>query len=697
MKKRSVLLLALSLLTVSFAAEASGPLSENDSVPMSVQAKEVVIVAFKNNKDLSRLPVSSSLLTEESLKERNVVSIKELNAFVPNFFMPEYGSKLTSPVYIRGIGSRINAPSVGLYVDGVPYFDRSSFDFNIQDVDRIEVLRGPQGTIYGRNAMGGIINVYTKSPFRYKGTDLGVSTGNYNQYKANLFHSGNVKEKFGYSVSANYQHLGGYFKNLYRKKQADRMNAFAGRIRLGWQINADWVAYLSSAYEYSDQDGYPYGIYHSENNTVDKVNYDARSFYRRNMSNNGLNLEYSTPEIRFSSQTSFQYFDGKQGIDQDFTVDDKYYVTFTHRQQMYSQEFNLKSNEEHSYQWLFGAFGFYQNYNQENDVEYHQLHKETITGVDNPSMGYAFYHQSVFRDLLLEGLALTAGIRYGWERTEMENRTTAIDSIHHTNDPIKGNDSFSRITPKVSLQYQFNTDRMVYASVSNGYKAGGFNTTAEEEKDRTFRPEKSWSYETGGKFNFFQDLIHTEVSLFYIDWRDQQISQKRATEQGFKLRNAGKSVSKGLEVMTQIQPANDMNIQLNYGYTHAKFKEFLYDEAKGIDYGGNFLPLVPRNTFSAAINYAVRPAVDWLERIDFNIQYVGLGKLYWNEDNLSEQPYYQTVNGRISLTQGNISLDIWAKNILNEKYITYYFESMGNQFAQQGRPFTVGVDVNLKF
>lgn len=695
-RKAFCFLLGILYTTIFYAQEKALP-EINDSIWMQYNTDEVVIVAFKSNNKLSVQPVSASLLSATMIEDRNINTIKDLTAHVPNFFMPDYGSKLTSPVYIRGIGSRINSPSVGLYVDGIPYFDRSSFDFNLNDIERIEILRGPQGTIYGRNTMGGIINVYTKSPFRHKESNLHLSAGSYNNYKAGASHIGNINNKIGYSFSANYLHSGGYFDNKYTGKKADPMDIVSGRIRLGWEITPQLIAYLTSAYEYSDQNGYPYGVYNPDRNWVDEVNYDAPSFYRRHMSNNGLTLEYTTSHFKLGSQTSFQYLDGIQGIDQDFTPEDQYYVTFTHRQKMHSHETNIRSIGENRYKWQFGLFGFHQGYDQTNDIEYRQLDRRLITNVDNPAMGFALYHQSTLDDLFIKGLSATIGIRYDWEKIKMENNSKTVSTDTNIKDPIFGKDIYSQVTPKFSLQYDLPEERIVYASASKGYKAGGFNTSVEEEEDRIFKPEYSWSYEVGMKGRFFNNLLSLDLSLFNIDWTDQQISQKRATEQGFKLRNAGKSTSRGFEITTQVNPLKDLNFQLNYGYTHAKFDKYLYDEDKEIDYSGNYLPLVPRNTFSVIADHTIRLNKRWLDKIKLNVQYTGLGKLYWSDDNNSVQDYYNTLNAKVAFILKGLSLDIWARNITNEKYITYYFESMGNKFAQRGKPFSLGVDVNLTF
>lgn len=150
--------------------------AEKDTLDWNIQLDELVITSPKQRKELALLPVAASTVTGGMIKNKNIVDIKDISALVPNLFIPDYGSRLTSPVYIRGIGSKINSPSVGLYVDDMPYFEKSAFDFNINEVDKIEVLRGPQGTLYGRNTMGGLIKVYTRSPLVHEGTYVTLGT-----------------------------------------------------------------------------------------------------------------------------------------------------------------------------------------------------------------------------------------------------------------------------------------------------------------------------------------------------------------------------------------------------------------------------------------------------------------------------------------------------------------------------------------
>ena len=139
----------------------------------------------------------------------------------------------------------------------------------------------------------------------------------------------------------------------------------------------------------------------------------------------------------------------------------------------------------------------------------------------------------------------------------------------------------------------------------------------------------------------------------------------------------------------------NLNFQLSYGYTNAKYKE--YKESETTSYDGNYLPMVPRNTVSIGATYKINTGLSWLDDISLHGQYVGTGKLYWNDKNDFSQPYYGIFNGEVSFVKKNISVDLWAKNIGEKKYIAYYFTAMGGEFVQKGRPFTCGVNMNLKF
>lgn len=700
----------IAFLLLLLCASAHISAVENDSIiRQSIVLDEVIVTSSKETKSIKEMPASVSYIPLKEIQNRNITSIKDISSYVPNLFIPDYGSKLTSPVYIRGIGSKINAPSVGLYVDQIPFFEKTVFDFDFSEIDKIEVLRGPQGTLYGRNTMGGLINVYTKSPLNYEGTMFSFSEGNYNQLQASGSHYGKFNDNFGYAVSGNYKHSDGFFNNSFNNKKVDALNAGSGRIKLRWKKGTRLDANLLANYEYSDQGGYPYGIYDKTTGETADPNYNDYSFYRRGIFTSGLNINYSFDNFILKSVTGYQHFDDKQAVDQDFTTKDTYFATQTQRQDMLSQEFEIKSKGNKRYTWINGIFAFHQGafnkvnlYYQKDAVIAMKLAGEKFTAkvYDTPTDGFALYHQSTYKDLLFKGLSATAGIRFDYEKSKLDYdfKETMLETTSQK-DAFISDLNFSQFTPKFSLQYQFNPLKMVYASVTKGYKTGGFNTSFETNKDRSFDPEHSWNYEMGSKMSFFGNRINAEVALFYIDWKNQQITHTLTSGTGSMLKNAGKSESKGIELTLEGKVCKGLQLQVSYGYTEAKFKDYA-DSIKNtagvyepINYKGNYLPYIPRHTVAVGADYTMNLSSSILDQLVFSAQYTGTGKLYWNEKNLASQNYYGILNGKISVRKGGLMVDLWIKNATSQDYNAFYFES-GKSFAQKGRPMTFGTTLS---
>lgn len=664
-----------------------------DSVSaQSIELEEIVVTSFKQDKIYRLSPVSASVVNAASIEKNNITGMKDFSAFIPNLFIPDYGSKLTSPVYIRGIGSKTNAPSVGLYVDDMPFFEKSAFDFDFSDIDRVEVLRGPQGTLYGRNTMGGIINVYTKSPRKHRGTHINLSQGNYTNLKSSLSHYGSLNKKIGYGISGNYTHSNGHFTNIYNGQKVDELESASARLRLEWELNRRLRLNVISNIDYLDQGGYPYSEYDPDPETFADVNYNRHSLYRRTISTSGINLEYKGNGFVLNGQSSFQYLSDKQGIDQDFSPQDIYYVVQEQQQRMWSQEWNIKSQNESNYKWLFGAFGFYQGIDNRVVIDNFAGGINTLKVYDMPTYGVAFYHQSTYNNLFVEGLSAGVGLRYDYEKAKIGyNEEIEAPGAETKTAGFESELNFSQLTPKFTLQYTFPSKQTVYAAVSKGYKTGGFNLSFEKDEDRSFDPEQSWNYEIGSKQQFFHRRLEAEVSLFYIDWKNQQIAQPLPTRQGSMLKNAGRSESKGVEVSLTGRPVRGLVVHANYGYTHAKFRK--YQRSETLDYSGKYIPFVPSFTYMIGADYTLFRPGGGLDKITIGADYTGTGKLYWNDSNNLYQNPYSLLNGKVSLTRKNVTFGIWARNLTNREYAAFVFESGKKYFAQRGKPFTFGGNI----
>ncbi len=683
------------LLLTSFLGTAV-PNDADSTVFKTVGLSEVTVVEFKKTKE--NLATNSVSIVDSGFVNRHELqSITELTAVVPNFYMPEYGSKQNTPVYIRGVGAKTKGSAVGFYVDGIPHFENSSFDVDMSNIASVTVFRGPQGTLYGRNAIGGIINVTTVSPLTYQGTQFKLGYGSHNDALFQFSHYNKLGSKMGYSVAGGYHYNDGFYRNMFTNKYVDQLKDAYGRVALVWLLDNKWFLRVNSMLDYSNQGGYPYGKYNRLTGETEPVNYNRYSSYRRLLSTSGLNISYAGENISFSSQTAFQYIRDRQGIDQDFTSNDTYFVKNRLKQTMLSQEFMLKSNNSSRYQWLWGAFAMTQHINNTVETQYITKDNAFPTHYRIPVNALAIYHQSTIK--LFSGFSFIAGLRWDYENSTLKYlRETYQLSTDGARTEVKNVNSslhFNQITPKFALQYQDErNNNSYYFSVTRGYKAGGFNQTFQKDEETSFGPEYNWNYELGGKVHLLKDKLYAEAALYYIDWRQQQVNQT-VPGVGNVIHNAGHSSSKGFELALNSSPLKNLSIALSYGYTYAKFIE--YQKSAKLNYSGNMLPMVPRNTLSCSASYALYPScTSFIDKIVLTAGLTGLGKIYWAEDNEVAQNFYALLNAKISITSGIFTWECWGKNITDTHYNTYCFKSSAD-YAQVGKPAYFGTSLLVKF
>ncbi|MGP1590991.1 MAG: TonB-dependent receptor [Prevotella sp.] len=683
------------LLLTSFLGTAV-PNDADSTVFKTVGLSEVTVVEFKKSKE-NLTTNSVSIVDSGFINRHELHSITELTAVVPNFYMPEYGSKQNTPVYIRGVGAKTKGSAVGFYVDGIPHFENSSFDVDMSNIASVTVFRGPQGTLYGRNAIGGIINVTTVSPLAYQGTQLKLGYGSHNDALFQFSHYNKLGSKVGYSVAGGYHYNDGFHRNLFTNQYADQLKDAYGRVGLVWLLDNKWFLRVNSMLDYSNQGGYPYGKYNRLTGETEPVNYNRYSSYRRLLSTSGLNIRYAGENVSFSSQTAFQYIRDRQGIDQDFTANDTYFVKNRLLQTMLSQEFILKSNNNLRYQWLFGAFAMTQHINNTVETQYITKDNAFPTNYRIPVNALALYHQSTIK--LFSGFSFIAGLRWDYEHSTLnylrESYRLSTDGVRKEVKKVNSSLHFNQVTPKFALQYQDEcNNNTYYFSVTRGYKAGGFNQTFSKEEETSYDPEYNWNYELGGKMNILKDKLYAEASLYYIDWRKQQVNQT-VPGVGNVIHNAGHSSSRGFELTLNSSPLKNLNIAISYGYTYAKFIE--YQKSATLNYSGNMLPMVPRNTLSCSASYALYPSrTPFIDKIVLTAGLTGLGKIYWAEDNEIAQNFYALLNAKISITSGMFTWECWGKNITDTHYNTYCFKS-STDYAQVGKPAYFGTSLLVKF
>ena len=296
----------------------------------------------------------------DQMQQLNVHDLSQLSQYVPSFVMPAYGSRLTSSMYVRGIGSRINNPAVGVYYDNIPLMSKAAFNNHFYMLDRVDVLRGPQGTLYGQNTEGGLVRLYSKNPMRYQGTDikLGIGTGLWRNVE--VAHHHRPSEKLAFTVAGFYSGLKGFFNNQNFDEKNDKSLEAGGKVRLMYaptkKLTFDWTA----DYQWVNQNGFGYGELNLDNNNVSDPATTIMNGYKRNMLNTGLNISYNMDKLLFTSTTSYQFLQDNMTMDQDYMTPD--YLQLSQRQKMnaLTQEFVLRTHDTSRWQHATGLFASYQ-------------------------------------------------------------------------------------------------------------------------------------------------------------------------------------------------------------------------------------------------------------------------------------------------------------------------------------------------
>lgn len=740
------------------AADVATPAGRPEQASVAETADTTIVVdrvqvtAIKQGPVLRSTAVASTILGSRAVERGGITALKELSLTVPNFHAPDYGSRMTSSIYVRGLGARIDQPVIGMNVDNVPLLNKNTFDTELADIERIEVLRGPQSTLYGRNTMGGVVNVYTLSPLSYEGVRLLAEYGSGNTLRLRASTYYRPLPDVGFSVTGFYTRSDGFFENDYTHKNCDWERLAGGRWKVQWDNRRGLRLDNTLAVSRLEQGGYPYA-YAGEaivegGETVirpGQIAYNDPSGYTRTSISNGLTVRYDAERYSISSITSYQYTDDAMTLDQDFTPLSYFTLRQAVREHALTEDLVVRSRGSERYGWLFGAFGFYRHETMDAPVNFKRTGIERLI-LDNantspdlyfamdadelllssefrmPVWGTALYHES---RLTLGRWHLTAGVRADFERTALRYRSQAtMDytlSINGGNpipqqiaidDSNRVEHSYLEVLPKVSILYAFDPNRNLYLSISRGYKAGGFNTqmfsdilqekikwmmvsglTYEEPDLMSYKPEYSWNYEFGGHFSCLEGAIRGDFALFWIDVRDQQLTvfpEGQAT--GRMMTNAGRTRSCGAEISLQTTIRREVDLNISYGYTDARFRRY----RSGLnDYAGKRVPYAPQHTFAARATWSHPTGVEWLGDVVLQAGVEGAGPIQWNEENSLEEPVYALVNASLRLEHRRWSLGLWGRNLAGTTYNVFYFKSMGNEFVQRGRPRTFGITLTL--
>jgi iron complex outermembrane receptor protein len=704
--------------TVKVGADGSGDLSVVLQ-DQAVQLEDIVVTADKREQVLQKTPGSISAFSAKDVQQYRLWNSKELTAVVPNLFANNSGDD-RNVISIRGITTTSYDPAVAVYVDGVNQFSLDTYIPQLADIERIEVLRGPQGTLYGRNAMGGVINIITKQPGNTTNgfAELSIGDNGLQRYAAGI-RAPLVKGKLFFGASAVYQKRDGYYTNEFNGSSFDKQDAVTGNYYLKYLANDRWTITYNLKHQNNTNNGaFPmvYGVDEAVNNPY-KVNQNAIGKMADNTLNTSLSVQYSGPGFIFSSQTAYQanrrvY---KTPIDGDFSPIDAVTVVNDYggdwnKVKVFTQEFRFSSPAQHTgpFSWVAGAYLFSQkNPNKQGthfgeDAELIGVPGKNFTTINtstSKNKGVALFGQLTYA--VTEKLSLIGGLRFDHESKYLtvkgEYQPDGSDAFV-TQPDTATTEKFSAVSPKLGLSYKVNAASNLFAVFSRGYRTGGLTQLSSDPSQPPlypYKPEYSNNFELGWKNLLLQDRVRINVTAFYTTVTDAQVPTLVLPDAITVTRNTGKLNSKGIELELGAKLLKGLEIAYNFGYTDAKYNSLKVSQGGNeVDLNGKKQIFTPDMTSMLAAQYSYPVYRKRDIALVARAEWMYIGQEYFDLANTIRQSPYQLLNLRLGVTTKKVDLFFWGRNVTGKKYVAYAYDFGA---VHLGDPSTVGLTGSFRF
>jgi iron complex outermembrane receptor protein len=709
---------------------------EKDTIKTK-QLEEVIVTANKREESILKVNTSITSLSAKKLEDTRTWGLSGLSALVPNYNYQELGVSFQQIQAIRGIQVFSENPAVSTYIDDVNNLDILANGFAFTDIERIEVLRGPQGTLYGRNAMGGVINIITKKPTNKTNGFAETSFGNLGLQRYSLgFKTPIVADKLFFGLNGLYQTQDGFLKNdITGTTSADGNlngqrvggeNNYYGNMYLKWFAFKRFHLTLNvkGQQDKSDNSGFMVSQFSDTYAFAnpDKINLARIAQHERTILNTSLVAKYYAAKFTLTSISAIQtigfgfkdldfpgiyhsYYDGKIGEQ-------------LPPQKVWSEELRINSNSESKFQYTAGVYAFKQKgYEPTTNTAYelssaeaaaYMLPNGTFLINRNRSNNFGIAGFGELSYLLTNRLKATIGLRYDYEKREaifngFGDAMLLNGVVTDLNPNTSASGNYSAITPKFSLSYAVNELSTIYTTYTKGFRAGGINASSLPAGVRqTFDPEYSNNYEIGYKAFLADKKLSIGASAFLIQWKDLQFYNLVAPFT-YARENVGDAQSMGLELEVTALPAKGLQVDGSFGFNPTEYEGF---DLKRVNFGtgvvsttaigGNKLSNAPSHTIFLGAQYEYAINKKWKAVVCGEVR--NLGKQYTDIQNQIEQASYTLINSRLGLSTNKYSLFVWGQNLNNERYLAYGNpdSSFGRQ-ARMAQPRTFGITLSAKF
>ncbi|MEM9649878.1 MAG: TonB-dependent receptor, partial [Bacteroidota bacterium] len=686
----------------------------------SDQLGEVVVTANRRLQDIQKTAASVSAIGAKQVKQLQVKNFNELSSIAPNFRSYDDGSVGSFTLFSsRGITTLDTNPAVALYIDDVPYFSTFAFPMALGDVDQIEILRGPQGTLYGRNALAGVIKITSKQPTNDVNGYASVGVGNLGLSEYNFaFNMPVVKDKLFFRANADISEREGFVENLFNSEDLQDRKALNANFRLKYLASENLTLGLNYNLQRTESNSYAFALATPDNTFQDilrnapyQVNFNEDVFRKVFTQNLALNLKYRFNGVSLTAITAYQKVKQSRLDEFDYSPLNIQAAAADFGLDNISQEIRLASSGETNFQWTTGVFGYRIEDNTENTNisgpdAFDPINMVPIppnTRFDETQLkrkGLAVFGQASYA--LTDQWKLSGGIRYDYEEASASvTQTSSLPGVPVN--AFEADANFKAFSPKVSLSFQASEDVFLFTNVARGFRPGGVNTFVVNQDDAPFDPESTYNYEVGFKSNWLDNRLKLNLTGFYISYTDQQVfTILDPANLVLGTENLGKSRSFGLELETQWVATRGLTFNSNVGWLNTEILDyttqgvnFFTFEIIENDESGNDLAIAPEFTGNFNVNY-VQPITDKLNlesSVDYNYQ----SQMFLDYSEATFQEGYGLLNARLGVTSKHFDFFVWGKNLTDEVYFSYGFGIAGFTGASFGLPQTYGATLTAKF
>ena len=697
--------------------------------------EEIVVTAQKRSQNLQEVPIAITAFSETMIERSGGNSLADMEFAAPSMNFGRGSRRTRGEINIRGVGSFSRNPGfdarASVYVDGVFVGRSGVFDQDMQGVTGVEVLRGPQGTLFGKNTISGAVNINTRKPDENDETRFTVSAGDYQLRKYQIFANRRINDSAFASIALTDMSQDGFIRNDFLDADINGIDRMSGRAKLRL-LPSDRLE-LNFAADFLDEDdrggngegiradsGVGLGFGQASFSTAPgarRVDHDAKEIETRKFHGFSLTADYDfSDDYTFTSITAQREMEWYNLNEEDYTRQFIGTSAFDEESEQFTQEFRITSPQDGAFSYVAGLYYIDQNISTNRDGTFTGLffgrpaaNSERIpTIVDVDAKGWAAYFNGTWR--VTENVEINAGLRYTYDEKDIDfflpNPTGFAGVLDMTGQaPYRDSYDASDVTPKVGVNWFVNENVMIYGTYSEGFKSGGFNVDfIQTLQELPYNEETAQSVEVGVKSTLWDGRVRLNLAVFdttFEDFQVQQFQQISPTVSRIAISNAAEANSQGVELEFTIVPIEGLTLTANAAHIDAEFDSFRECNA-GVDCTGNDLPYAPELKYflSAEYEFSINDRGD---RLYFRVDHSDTDDYFTHPENtpiVREVSGYDIQNVRVGYESADDkwNIAVWSKNVSDSDHLRMAeINFFGVQRGHYEPPRTVGVTASYNF